>query len=94
MLHSIRTSCLAPSSILLFLLTSLAVAYAQVSPASTPLNFTLSSIDSGDYASDSIISGDFNNDGIVDLVTVNVTSLSFYKGLGGGKFAPAVTGST
>lgn len=34
--------------------------------------------------------GDFNNDGILDLVTVNASTLSFYKGLGGGKFASPV----
>jgi hypothetical protein len=88
--RSIRASSLAPSSILiLLLLTSLAVASDQANPASTPVNFTLNSMDSGDYATNTIISGDFNNDGILDLVTVNATSLSFYKGLGGGKFAPA-----
>jgi hypothetical protein len=35
----------------------------------------------------STVSGDFNNDGIVDLVTIDTQTLSFYKGLGNGKFA-------
>jgi hypothetical protein len=88
--RSVRTSCIVSVSIVAFLLTSLALASAQLNSISTPVNFTMTSIDSGDYATDSIISGDFNNDGVLDLVTINVTSVSFYKGLGGGKYAPAV----
>jgi len=38
-------------------------------------------------------SEDFNNDGVLDLITINYTTLSFYKGLGGGKYAPAVNQS-
>jgi hypothetical protein len=90
MSRSIRATSLAPSSILLFFLTGLTLASGQANSSATQVNFSLSSINSGDYASDSIVSGDFNNDGILDLVTINVTSLSFYKGLGGGKYAPAV----
>lgn len=41
-------------------------------------------------ATGSITSGDFTNDGILDLVTVNAATLSFYKGLGSGKYATAV----
>jgi len=51
------------------------------------INFTQSAINSGDTATNAIANGDFNNDGILDLVTVNTGTLSFYKGLGGGKFA-------
>lgn len=38
----------------------------------------------------STVSGDFNNDGIVDLVTIDPQTLSFYKGLGNGQFAAPV----
>src|SRR5262249_16203664 len=34
-----------------------------------------------------------NNDGILDLVTINTSTLSFYKGIGGGKFADAANQS-
>jgi len=54
------------------------------------INFTQSAINSGATASDAIANGDFNNDGILDLVTVNASTLSFYKGLGGGRFANPV----
>jgi len=55
--------------------------------ASAQLVFTTTAIPSGDVASHSIVSADFNNDGILDLVTINDHTLSFYKGLGGGKYA-------
>ena len=54
------------------------------------INFSQTAINSGDTATDAIANGDFNNDGILDLVTVNAGTLSFYKGLGGGKFANPV----
>ena len=54
------------------------------------INFTQSAINSGATASDAIANGDFNNDGILDLVTVNAGTLSFYRGLGAGKFANPV----
>jgi hypothetical protein len=73
------------ASILTFVLASLTLASAQVST----VDFTPTAIASGDVNSYSIVSGDFNNDGILDLVTVNRSSLSFYKGLGGGKYAAA-----
>jgi hypothetical protein len=71
------------ASILTFVLANLTFASAQVT-------FTSNGYSSGDYDTSSIVSGDFNNDGILDLVTINVTSLSFYKGVGGGKFAEPV----
>ncbi|HSZ62543.1 MAG TPA: VCBS repeat-containing protein [Terriglobales bacterium] len=46
---------------------------------------------SGDTGTDSTVSGDFNGDGILDLVTVNASTLSFYEGLGGGQFAAPVS---
>lgn len=62
--------------------------------ASAQVTFTQSAFPSGnDAGSFSITTGDFNNDGILDLVTVGVNSLSFYKGLGGGKYAAAITQS-
>jgi FG-GAP-like repeat len=58
--------------------------------ASAQVIFTTTAIPSGDVASHSIVSADFNNDGILDLVTINDHTLSFYKGLGGGKYARPV----
>src|SRR4030088_407684 len=57
---------------------------------SAQVNFTSTSYASGDTSTNSIANGDFNNDGILDLVTVNASTLSFYKGLGAGKFASPV----
>jgi hypothetical protein len=71
------------SSILSAILAATSLATAQVT-------FTQTTINSGDTTSVSIATGDFNNDGILDLVTVNTASLSFYKGLGGGKYANPV----
>ncbi|MGA9814799.1 MAG: VCBS repeat-containing protein [Terriglobales bacterium] len=69
-----------------FLLATLlpAISSAQVS-------FTATAYPSNAGAS-SIVSGDFNNDGIIDLVSGGA-SLSFYKGLGSGKYAAPVTQS-
>ena len=58
--------------------------------ASAQITFTPGSIPSGDIGSGSIVSADFNNDGILDLVTINANTLSFYKGLGGGNYANPV----
>jgi hypothetical protein len=62
---------------------------------SVAVTFTPTQIASGLGLSNSIFSGDFNNDGILDLVTSDEGSnggnyLSFYKGLGGGQYAPPV----
>jgi FG-GAP-like repeat len=59
--------------------------------ASAQINFTQTIIPSGDSSSNGIVAGDFNNDGILDLVTVNGRSLSFYKGLGGGQYANPIS---
>ena len=72
------------SSIVAFLFASLSLASAQ-------LNFTAASYDSGDSSTQSAVTGDFNNDGILDMVSINASSMSFYKGVGGGKYANAVT---
>jgi hypothetical protein len=71
------------SSLVAFLLASFAMAAAQV-------QFTSTGYSSGDYDSEWIVNGDFNNDGIPDLITFNAGSYSFYKGIGGGKFANPV----
>ena len=57
---------------------------------SAQVSFTATHYDSGDNLTYSIANGDFNNDGVLDLVTVNGSTLSFYKGLGAGKFANPV----
>ena len=54
----------------------------------SPVSFTQTAVNSGDTSSNAITTGDFNNDGILDLVSINNSTLSFYKGLGGGNFAP------
>jgi len=54
------------------------------------ITFTQNIVPSGDNGSNGIVAGDFNNDGILDLVTVNGQSLSFYKGLGGGRYATPI----
>lgn len=55
------------------------------------VNFTPTVIPSGDSGSGGIVSADFNNDGIFDLVTANTSTVSFYKGLGGGKYANPIS---
>ena len=57
---------------------------------SAKITFTAEQIASGDKLSVSTVTGDFNNDGILDLVTINYTSISFYKGLGNGQYAAPV----
>jgi FG-GAP-like repeat len=70
-------------------LFSLALTFLlSVTPfVSAQVNFNQQAIDSGDSSSSGIASGDFDNDGILDLITINGSTLSFYKGLGGGNFA-------
>jgi hypothetical protein len=73
-----RAVCTACS----FLLMSSILASAQV-------NFTQTMIHTN--ATGSMVAGDFNNDGILDLISINGdNTLSFYKGLGGGKYASPV----
>lgn len=74
----------------LMLSAFLCTLFAGATLATAQVRFTQNGMTSGDTASNSIVSGDFNNDGILDLVTVNTSTLSFYKGLGGAKYAAAV----
>jgi hypothetical protein len=78
-----------------YLAAILAAALLFALQASAAVTFTASEIASGRGVSNSIISGDFNNDGILDLVTSDEGGagyyLSFYKGLGGGKYAAPVS---
>jgi hypothetical protein len=76
-----------------FALLAIALAGTALLSAQTIVNFTQTPYNSGDYSSDLIVSGDFNNDGILDLVTINPTTLSFYKGIGKSVYADAVTQS-
>jgi hypothetical protein len=64
-------------------------AAAVIAPAQVTFKQT-AAINSGDTSSIGIATGDFNNDGILDLVTVNFGTLSFYKGLGGATYANPV----
>src|SRR6201999_2906307 len=57
------------------------------------LNFSPVDISSGDSSSGAVAAGDFNNDGVLDFVTINTSTLSFYKGLGNGNFANPVNQS-
>lgn len=70
-------------SIAAFVLVSVSLASAQVKTIDT-------AYPSGDTNSASVVSGDFNNDGVLDLVTINASTLSFFQGLGGGRFAAPV----
>lgn len=82
---------------LAFLLTAFGVASAQVNPAEvTALKFGQQGLPMGtapynNGAGTAIVTGDFNNDGILDVVTVDGTpsgvEVSFFEGLGGGKFS-------
>lgn len=68
----------------LFLLVSSILVSAQV-------NFNQTMIQTNGKFPGPIVSGDFNNDGILDLVSINGDkTLSFYKGLGGGKYSSPV----
>lgn len=59
-------------------------------PLSAAVTFTASEIASGDSSTLGIVAGDFNNDGILDLVTTNAFTLSYYQGLGDGQYAAPV----
>ncbi len=79
MFRFVRTSLL--TALFLFLTANLALAQ---------LTFNETLLPSGDTSSLNVTVADFNNDGILDLVTINAGSLSFYRGLGGAKYAAAV----
>jgi FG-GAP-like repeat len=98
-----RISCLSVgsrlvASRLLKPFTSLIATVAGTALLSLPLSaavtFTQTAVAAGgtNPASSAMVSGDFNNDGILDLVTTNPgnSTISFYKGLGGGQYAAAV----
>jgi hypothetical protein len=59
--------------------------------ATAQLSFT-TKVYSSSVGVASVVSGDFNKDGILDLVTVG-RALSFYRGLGGGRYASPVNTS-
>ena len=61
-----------------------------VSIAAAQIDFSQVAINSEDTSTASIAEGDFDNDGVLDLVTVNETSLSFYKGLGNATYASPI----
>jgi VCBS repeat protein len=71
-----------PLSVLLLMFSSM-LALGQ-------LTFTETLIPSGDASSHGIVAADFNSDGILDLLTVNSGSLSFYRGMPGAKYTAAV----
>jgi len=104
-----RALSLASSSTFLFglasfLLLPLGAASAQVDPAEvTALKFAQHDLPNGtapynNGGSSAIVTGDFNNDGILDVVTVNETptgpEVSFFQGLGGGKFSTTPVNSS
>src|SRR5215472_8475715 len=69
------------SSLILFLSSHLALAQ---------LTFTETLIPSGDTGSGAITVADFNSDGILDLLTTNTSSISYYRGLGSAKYAAPI----
>jgi hypothetical protein len=83
-------------SLAIFLLAPLGAASAQVNSAEvTALKFAQHDLPIGtapynNGSTSAIVTGDFNNDGILDVVTVNETptqsEVSFFKGLGKGRF--------
>lgn len=75
-----------PALTLAFILAASLSGFSQVS-------FNQVAIDSGDVSSSGIATGDFDNDGILDYVTINASTLSFYKGLGSGNYANPVNQS-
>ncbi len=62
-------------------------------PAVAAVTFSAAAIASGDTLNLATLSGDFNNDGIPDIVSINNSTISFYKGLGKGKFAAPIKSS-
>jgi hypothetical protein len=70
-----------------------ALSPTMLSAAVKTVTFTEDQIEIGGINSggaSAMVSGDFNNDGILDLVTINGSGVSFYKGLGAGKYATPV----
>jgi len=87
-----------------FLLATRGVATAQVNSTEvTALKFAQRDLAIGtapynNGSSSAIVTGDFNNDGILDIVTVNETptqsEVSFFKGLGKGRFSTTPVNSS
>lgn len=74
---------------LVFLVSFLAASYVL---ASAQVTFNQTMIQTNGAFPGGIVAADFNNDGILDLLTVNGNkTLSFYKGLGGGKYASPIS---
>jgi len=71
------------------------LACALPNSATSQVQFTSNTYSSvsGGLDTYSIANGDFNNDGILDLVTINTSTLSFYAGTGSGGFASPVSQS-
>lgn len=67
-------------------LLALAAVCASATLSLAQVTFTQTAINSGDVGTSAAVSGDFNNDGILDIVSINSSTLSFYKGIGGGAF--------
>ena len=77
------SSCSRCFALFVSILLGSTLAFSQVT-------FTETTLFSHSPSTNGIAVADFNNDGILDLLTINHASLSFYKGLGGGKYASAV----
>lgn len=88
----VRVSALSSSVWMICCALAVAVVGASLlsAPAWSAVTFNETLLTSGDTGTDSIVSGDFNGDGILDLVTINASTVSFYEGLGGGQFAAPV----
>ena len=83
-----------PFTLLLAAIVGAAFLPTQLSAQITRVDFTQSSTTIGGLnygSSNSIVAGDFNNDGILDLVTINYSTVTFFKGLGTGKYAAPVS---
>src|SRR5579864_3444693 len=77
--------CVRAVSLVFFLASSSILVSAQVTFNQTMMQMN------GSFPS-GVVAADFNNDGILDLVSVNGNkTLSFYKGLGGGKYATPIS---
>ncbi len=74
-------------------LPSLAAVCFVATLSAAQVTFNQTAVNSGDTGTSAVVSGDFNNDGILDIVSTNNTSLSFYKGIGGGAFDSPVNQS-
>jgi hypothetical protein len=87
------TASIFTISLVAFLLSAFSIASAQVNSAEvTAVQFAQQGLPIGTVNSSAVVTGDFNNDGILDVVTIDQLSsgasqVSFFAGLGGGKFS-------